>query len=84
MAEFKKDAPVSYAMALHYAQDRLLDVLIERTVETGEPQWVIRVLDDPSVWMHAKATKKADRSVGSLTSGDSVPQTSLGSQTRRK
>lgn len=59
MAEFKKDAPVSYAMALHYAQDRLLDVLIERTDETGEQQWVIRVLDDPSVWMDAKATKKA-------------------------
>lgn len=58
-AEFKKDAPVSYAMALRYAQQAPLKGLIERTDETGENQWVIRVFDDPSFWMDAKTTKKA-------------------------
>jgi hypothetical protein len=58
-AEFKKDAPVSYAMALRYAQELPLEVLVERTDETGDSQWVIRVLDDPSFWMDAKTTRKA-------------------------
>jgi hypothetical protein len=56
---FKKDAPVSYAAALRYAQEQPLKVLVERTDETGEPQWVVRVLDDPSFWMYAKPTKTA-------------------------
>lgn len=58
-AEFREAAPVSYAMALRYAQKNALDVLIESTDEAGESQWVIRVLDDPSFWMDAKTTKKA-------------------------
>lgn len=58
-AEFKQDAPVSYAMALRYAQQDRLEVVVERTDETGETQWAVRVLDDPSFWMDAKPTKKA-------------------------
>lgn len=58
-AEFRDDAPVSYRTALRYAQQDSLDVLIERTDETGESQWAIRVFDDPSFWMDAKPTKKA-------------------------
>lgn len=58
-AEFKRGAPVSFAMAFSDAQEQQLDVLIERTDETGEQRWVIRVLHDPAFWMDAKATKKA-------------------------
>ena len=57
--EFKKDAPVSYAMALRYALEQPLEVLVERNDETGDSQWVIRVLEDPSFWMDAKTTKNA-------------------------
>ena len=34
-------------------------MIIELTTESGEPQWVIRVLDDPSFWMDAVPTKAA-------------------------
>jgi hypothetical protein len=55
--EFKADSPVSYKTALQYAlQDQLL-VLIERSLDTGEPVWAVRVLDDPEFWMEAKPTK---------------------------
>jgi hypothetical protein len=57
--EFKQDAPVSYAMALRYAQQEGLEVLIEHTDEADDPQWAVRVLDAPSFWMDAKPTKKA-------------------------
>jgi hypothetical protein len=55
--EFKNEAPVSYATAIRYALEDKLEVLIEHTTETGEPQWAIRVLDDPSFWMDAVPTK---------------------------
>ena len=58
-AEFKKGAPVSYSMALRYAQQESLEVLIDRTDETGEYQWGDPGVDDPSFWMNANATKKA-------------------------
>jgi hypothetical protein len=57
--EFKKEAPVSYATAIRYALESRLEVIIEQTTESGEPQWVIRVLDDPSFWMDAVPTKTA-------------------------
>ena len=57
--EFKKEAPVSYATAIRYALESRLEVIIEHTTESGEPQWVIRVLDDPSFWMDAVPTKAA-------------------------
>jgi hypothetical protein len=57
--EFKKDAPVSYATAIRYALEDRLEVIIEHTTESGEPQWVIRVLDDPAFWMDAVPTKAA-------------------------
>jgi len=57
--EFKRDAPVSYATALRYAQEERLEVFVEKTDESGYLQWVIRVLDDPAFWMDAKPTKKA-------------------------
>ena len=57
--EFKKEAPVSYATAIRYALEDRLEVIIEHTTESGEPQWVIRVLDDPSFWMDAVPTKAA-------------------------
>lgn len=57
--EFKKEAPVSYATAIRYALEDSLEVIIEHTTESGEPQWVIRVLDDPSFWMDAVPTKAA-------------------------
>lgn len=56
---FKKDAPVSYVTAMRYALQERLQVFIEHTTESGEPQWVIRVLDDPSFWMDAVPTKTA-------------------------
>jgi hypothetical protein len=56
---FKKEAPVSYATAMRYALEDKLQVFIEHTKESGEPQWVIRVLDDPSSWMDAVPTKTA-------------------------
>ncbi|MBU1350537.1 MAG: hypothetical protein KKB95_01440 [Gammaproteobacteria bacterium] len=56
---FKKEAPVSYATAMRYALEDRLQVFIEHTTESGEPQWVIRVLDDPSFWMDAVPTKTA-------------------------
>lgn len=55
--DFKVDAPVSYPTALKYAQQDRLEVFIERSVETGEPIWAVRVLDDPAFWMEAKPTK---------------------------
>lgn len=54
---FKKEAPVSYATAIRYALEDKLEVFIDHTTETGEPQWVIRVLDDSSFWMDAVPTK---------------------------
>ena len=57
--EFKKEVPVSYATAIRYALESRLEVIIEQTTESGEPQWVIRVLDDPSFWMDAVPTKTA-------------------------
>ena len=57
--EFKKEAPVSYPTAIRYALENRLEVIIDHTTETGEPQWVIRVLDDPSFWMDAVPTKAA-------------------------
>ena len=57
--EFKKEAPVSYATAIRYALESRLEVIIEQTTESGEPPWVIRVLDDPSFWMDAVPTKTA-------------------------
>lgn len=57
--EFKKEAPVSYPAAIRYALEAKLEVIIDHTTETGEPQWVIRVLDDPSFWMDAVPTKAA-------------------------
>ena len=57
--EFKKEAPVSYATAIRYALESRLEVIIEQTTESGKPQWVIRVLDDPSFWMDAVPTKTA-------------------------
>ena len=57
--EFKKEAPVSYATAIRYALETKLEVIIDHTTETGEPQWVIRVLEDPSFWMEAVPTKAA-------------------------
>ncbi|MBW4490905.1 MAG: hypothetical protein KME12_24330 [Trichocoleus desertorum ATA4-8-CV12] len=57
--EFKKEAPVSYPTAIRYALEDRLEVIIHHTTETGEPQWVIRVLDDPSFWMDAVPTKAA-------------------------
>jgi len=57
--EFRRDAPVSYATALRYAQEERLEVFVEKTDESGELQWVIRVLHDPAFWMDAKPTKKA-------------------------
>ena len=56
---FKNDAPVSYVTAMRYALQQRLQVFIEHTTESGEPQWVIRVLDDPSFWMDAVPTKAA-------------------------
>lgn len=56
---FKKEAPVSYATPIRYALQDRLQVFIEHTIESGEPQWVIRVLDDPSFWMDAVPTKTA-------------------------
>lgn len=55
--EFKADAPVSYKTALQYALQDQLSVLIEHSLETGEPMWAVRVLDDPEFWMEAKPTK---------------------------
>lgn len=49
----------SYATAIRYALENRLEVIIEQTTESGEPQWVIRVLDDPSFWMEAVPTKAA-------------------------
>ena len=57
--EFKKEAPVSYATAISYALENRLEVIIDHTTESGEPQWVIRVLGDPSFWMDAVQTKVA-------------------------
>lgn len=57
--EFKKDAPVSYATAIRYALEDKLEVIIDHTTESGDPLWVIRVLDDPSFWMDAVPTKAA-------------------------
>lgn len=57
--EFKKEAPVSYPTAIRYALEGKLEVIIAHTNESGEPQWVIRVLDDPSFWMEAVPTKAA-------------------------
>ena len=57
--EFKKEAPVSYSTAIRYALEDRLEVFIEQTTESGEPQWVIRVMDDPSFWMDAVSTKTA-------------------------
>lgn len=57
--EFKEDSPVSYELAVRYALQTPLQVVIDRTNETGEDQWAIRVFDDPSFWMDAKTTKKA-------------------------
>ena len=50
---FKKEAPVSYATAIRYALEDKLEVFFAHTTETGEPQWVICVLEDPSFWMDA-------------------------------
>ena len=55
--EFKADSPVSYPIALKYAQRPRLEVFIERSDESGEMLWVVRVLEDPSFWMEAKPTK---------------------------
>lgn len=55
--EFKVDSPLCYSMALKYAQQSQLEVFIERTNETGEWQWAVRVLDAPDFWMDAKPTK---------------------------
>lgn len=57
--EFKKEAPVSYPTAIRYALENRLEVIVDHTTETGELQWVIRVLDDPSFWMDAVPTKAA-------------------------
>lgn len=57
--EFRREAPVSYATAICYALEEKLEVLIEHTTESGEPQWVIRVVEDPSFWMDAVPTKAA-------------------------
>lgn len=55
--EFRADSPVSYPIALKYAQQNRLEVFIEHSTETGESQWAVRVLDDPAFWMEAKPTK---------------------------
>ena len=55
--QFKIDSPVSYKAALQYALQDRLSVFIERSLETGEPVWAVRVLDDPAFWMEAKPTK---------------------------
>lgn len=57
--EFRKEAPVSYAAAIRYAMEDSLEVLIEHTAESGEPQWVICVLEDPSFWVDALPSKTA-------------------------
>jgi hypothetical protein len=36
--EFRRDAPVSYATALRYAQEERLEVFVEKTNESGELQ----------------------------------------------
>ena len=54
---FKADSPVSYPVALKYAQQNQLEVFVERTTETGESLWAVRVHDDPEFWMEAKPTK---------------------------
>ena len=60
--EFREDSPVSYPEALRYAQTKNFKVYIERSTETGEPQWVAHATDDEGgangFWMDAKATRK--------------------------
>lgn len=36
--EFKKEAPVSYSTAIRYALEDRLEVFIDQTTESGEPQ----------------------------------------------
>ncbi|WP_139093316.1 hypothetical protein [Delftia sp. JD2] len=55
--QFKVDSPVSYKAALQYALQDELSVFIERSFETGDPVWAVRVFDDPEFWMEAKPTK---------------------------
>jgi len=55
--QFKIDSPVSYKTALQYALQDRLSVFIERSLETGEPVWAIRVFDEPAFWMEAMPTK---------------------------
>lgn len=55
--QFKVDSPVSYKAALRYALQDGLSVFIERSFETGDPVWAVRVFDDPEFWMEAKPTK---------------------------
>lgn len=55
--QFKVDSPVSYKAALQYALQNGLTVFIERSFESGDPVWAVRVFDDPEFWMEAKPTK---------------------------
>ena len=55
--EFKADSPVSYLTAIKYAQRSKLRVFVEKSDDSGKPQWVARVFDDPEFWMEAKPTK---------------------------
>lgn len=57
--EFKNDSPVSYPVALRYAQQDELEVFIEHTRDgSGDMMWAVCVLDDPSFYMDFKATEE--------------------------
>jgi hypothetical protein len=58
-ASFKLDSPVSYREAIELAMQPGLEVVVEQSSETGEPRWVVRVLDHPDFWMDALPSKQA-------------------------
>lgn len=56
-ASFRREAPVSYPLALHYAGQDELEAFIDYTDENGSWAWIIRVAEDPGFWMDVKDSR---------------------------